>query len=252
MEPSPDDRNHRVRFVTCSAIPPELHAKLEERWGVPWYEAFGMTESGGDIAVWPEEHDELVGSGCIGRPLPHKEARIVDEADCPVPRGAVGELVVRGPGMMDGYYKDEEATRALFRNGWLHTGDRATMDEAGRIKDMIRRSGENISASEVEEVLHQHPGLRLAACLAVPDDLRGEEVKAYVVLNAGFTREQVHPESLVDYCKGRLAYFKVPRYWEYSDDLPRTPSERIAKAILRQAKPDLRIGAYDAVARLWR
>ena len=258
MPSDPADRDHRVRLVVCSAIPPGQHRALEERWGVPWYEAFGMTESGVDILVTPDEHDELVGSGSIGQPVSNREARIVGGDDRPLPRGETGELILRGPGMMDGYFKDAEATATVFRNGWLHTGDLARMDEKGRFyfvgrtKDMIRRSGENISAGEVEETIESHPDVGIAACVPVPDDLRGEEVKAYVVLQAGVTPEALSPEMLIAYCEQRLAYFKVPRYWTYRDDLPRTPSERVMKGDLRKEQDDLRLGAYDKVDDLWR
>jgi len=258
MPPSPEDRKNRVRHISCSAIPPHLHKELEERWGAPWYEVFGMTETGGDISVKPEDHDKLVGTGCIGKPNKSREARIVDEQDRPVPRGQVGELVLRGPWMMDGYFKNPEATQEAFRGGWFHTGDLAWMDEngyiyyVGRKKEMIRRSGENISASEVEEVIKLHPGVQYVACVPVPDDVRGEEVKAYVVLRPGETKETVPPEELVEFCSKKLAYFKVPRYWEYRDDLPRTPSERVAKHVLIKEKSDLRLDSYDRVEGIWR
>ena len=121
--PSPLDREHSVRRVICSAIPRADHAVIERRWGVPWYEAFGMTESGLDIAVELADHDETLGTGCIGTPMPGREARVVDARDRPVPAGAPGELVLRGAGLMDGYYRNPAATAEAFRNGWLHTGD---------------------------------------------------------------------------------------------------------------------------------
>ena len=219
MPPDPADRDHKVRVVQCSAIPPLLHAELERRWGVGWHEAFGMTETGADIMVTDEDHDELVGSGCLGRPLPHREAKVVD-----------GELWLRGPGMMDGYLGEPD----VFVDGWFRTGDLARMDDHGRVyhlgrrKDMIRRGGENIAAHEVEEVLMSHPAVTLAAVVGVPDEIRGEEVKAFVV-------GAVPETELADYCAQRLAKFKVPRYWEFRDDLPRTPSERVAKHLLTPA-----------------
>ena len=115
------------------------------------------------------------------------------------------------------------------------------------MKDMIRRSGENIAAAEVEEVIMRHPGVRLAAVLAVEDDLRGEEVMAYVVPGDGASREEVSPAVLSAFCAERLARFKVPRYWQYRDDLPRTPSERIRKEALRDEHEDPRTGAWDRV-----
>ena len=256
--PSALDREHSVRRVICSAIPRADHAAIEERWGVPWHEAFGMTESGLDIAVELADHDETLGTGCIGTPMPGREARVVDARDRPVPAGAPGELVLRGVGLMDGYYRNPVATAEAFRNGWLHTGDVVRCDERGRYhyvsrrKDMIRRSGENIAAAEVEEVIMRHPGVRLAAVLAVDDDLRGEEAMAYVVPGDRVSREEVSPTVLAAFCAERLARFKVPRYWKYRDDLPRTPSERVRKEALRNAYEDPRTEAWDRVENRWR
>ena len=256
--PSRLDREHSVKRVICSAIPRADHADIEARWGVPWYEAFGMTESGLDIAVVLADHDGTVGTGCIGTAMPGREVRVVDAEDRPVPAGTPGELVLRGVGLMDGYYRNPAATAEAFRNGWLHTGDVVSRDERGRIhylsrtKDMIRRSGENISAAEVEDVIMRHPGVRLAAVLAVEDELRGEEVMAYVVPSHGVSRDDVSPAVLSTFCAERLARFKVPRYWKYRDDLPRTPSERIRKEALREEHADPRTGAYDRVDGRWR
>jgi crotonobetaine/carnitine-CoA ligase len=139
--------------------------------------------------------------------------------------------------MMTGYFRDPEATRAAFRNGWMHTGDLARMDEQGRIyflgrlKDMIRRSGENIAAAEVEQVLQLHPSVEMAAVLPEPDDLRGEEIHAVVVASAGHGSTDL--PDLLAHCSRQLAYFKVPRYWTFVDDLPMTASERVAKGELR-------------------
>ncbi|MCR6030844.1 AMP-binding protein [Nocardioides sp. zg-579] len=222
MPPDPADRDHRVRAVQCSAIPPSLHAALEERWGVGWYEAFGMTETGADIRVTETDHDELVGTGSLGLPAGHREARVVD-----------GELWLRGPGMMTGYLGHPSP----FRDGWFPTGDLARIDEAGRVtlqgrlKDMIRRSGENVAAHEVEEVLAAHPAVRLAAVVGVPDELRGEEVMAYVVA-PGLPADQA-PAVLGAWCAERLAAFKVPSRWALREELPLTASHRVAKAQLR-------------------
>lgn len=248
---SPEDHMHRVRAVSASAIPRELHAALEKRWGVPWFEAFGMTETGGDLRVGPADHDELVGTGCVGTPTPSREAMIADEDGKPLPRGETGELLVRGVGLMHGYHGDPEATASAFRGGWFRTGDLAWMDEhgrvfyAGRTKDMIRRSGENVSADEVERALLLHPAVRSAAVLPVPDALRGEEIRAYVVADG-----EPDPEELAGFCGERLAYFKVPRYWSFVDSLPMTPSERVAKGELRRAAEKL-TGCYDRVERTW-
>jgi crotonobetaine/carnitine-CoA ligase len=222
---------------------------------VPWYEVYGMTETGGDIMVGPEEHDALVGSGSMGRAMPDREVRVVDSEDRPVPRGQAGEIVIRGPGLLDGYHQDPDATAAAFRNGWFHTGDVGRLSEEGllyfvaRRKDMIRRSGENIAAVEVEEVMKLHPAIAEAACLPVADDLRGEEILICVVL--GPTAAEASPEELAAFCAERLANFKVPRYWNFRESLPHTPSERVAKGALLASEADLRAGAYDRVEKRW-
>src|SRR6201996_2744525 len=232
MPPDQADRQPRVRVVQCSAIPPALHAPLEDRWGVPWYEAFGMTETGADLRVTDADHDELVGTGCLGGPVSYRRVQITGDDGQPVPDGQTGEITLAGPGMMDGYDGDPEATAAVLRDGWFHTGDLGWMDSrgrvyhAGRLKDMIRRGGENVAAREVEEVLLPHPRVQVAAVVAVPDEIRGEEVKAYYVTTGG---AGVEPAELAGYCRERLARFKVPRFWQPAPDLPRTDSERVIK-----------------------
>lgn len=237
MPASAEDRDHSVRAVSASAVPPERHAELEKRWGAPWFEAFGMTETGSDLRVLPEDHDAALGTGCIGRPLPGREAMAVDDAGEPVGRGEVGELVLRGTGMMHGYFRDRAATDQAFRGGWFHTGDLVRVDPSGlfyyrgRIKDMIRRSGENVSAAEVESVIEAHADVSASAVLAEPDELRGEEVHAVVVLADGVPADAA---SLRRFCAERLAYFKVPRYWTFVSALPVTASERVSKPAVRQ------------------
>ncbi|NYD59031.1 crotonobetaine/carnitine-CoA ligase [Nocardioides marinisabuli] len=220
MPPDPHERDHRVRAVQCSAIPPALHAQLEARWGVGWYEAFGMTETGADIRVGAEEHAALVGTGCLGRPAAHREVRLDEQ----------GQLWLRGPGMMLGYLGLDSPFDA---EGWFPTGDLARLDDhgrvylTGRLKDMIRRSGENIAAVEVEEVLLAHPAVRLAGVVGVPDDVRGEEVMAFVVAPGADEHE------LARWCEERLAPFKVPSRWALREELPLTASHRVEKAVLR-------------------
>lgn len=252
---SPDEREHNVRAVHASAIPRESHAELERRWGVLWFESFGMTETGSDIRMSPDDHDDTVGTGCIGRPIAEREAVILDDTGTPAPRGTLGELALRGVGLMRGYHRDPDATATAFRDGWFHTGDQARMNESGliyyvgRTKDMIRRSGENISADEVERALSLHPAVSLAAVVAVPDELRGEEIAAHVVLTEDAAPQQHTPDTLAEFCARKLAYFKVPRYWSYHAALPMTPSERVAKGQLNGADPTA--GCYDRKAGVW-
>jgi crotonobetaine/carnitine-CoA ligase len=250
---APHDRDLALRKVMCSAIPPQLHEEIERRWGVPWIEAFGMTETGINIAVADEDHEALVGSGSIGKALGHCEVSVADEEGHPVPPGHTGELRLRGLGFMEGYLDDREATARFFRDGWAHTGDLVEMDDRGfilfrgRRKEMIRRGGENVSQAEVEFALRAHADVFDCAVAPVPDDSLGEEGKAYVVLLPG---RPADPGVLRAFLATRLASFKVPRYWEFREDLPRTPSERIAKGLLERDR-DWRKGTYDAREERW-
>jgi acyl-coenzyme A synthetase/AMP-(fatty) acid ligase len=164
-------------------------------------------------------------------------------------------LWVRGRGLLKGYYKKDEATRQAFSGDWFRTGDLFRQDEEGyfyilgRIKDSIRRSGENISSHEVETVVASVPGVAETAVLGVPDDFRGEEVKAYLILAPGLTPSDVPPETLFGHLEGRLAAFKVPRYLEYVADFPRTSSGKIAKQEMKKNAP--RGAAYDRARKKW-
>ncbi len=251
------EQNHNLKFVYCSGILPQYHAIFEKRWNVPWREAYGMTETGVDLVV-PVEDAASVGSGAMGAPVSTKEAKVVNDKGEKLSDGEIGELVLRGEPMMLGYWRKPEATQKFFKNGWAHTGDLVYKDEkgyfhwTGRLKDMIRRTGENISSVEVEGVLMEHTKIKLAAVVPVPDELRGEEVKAYIVLQESESQNTLSPQGIIEFARQKLAYFKVPRYIEYVDDLPRTPSERVEKHKLVAAKEDLRVGSYDAVDKKWR
>jgi len=253
--PNPEvERRHKVRLVMCSGIVPRLHQAFEQRWGAPWREVYGSTESGGDLQVAIERSDS-VGSGTVGRPFPGKACRIVDPQGRAVSPGEVGELQVHGQPMMLGYYDDPEASAEKTQDGWLHTGDLFRQDErgdyfiVGRLKDMVRRSGENISAVEVESALCEHPDVQAAAVVPVPDDLRGEEVKAFVQLRPQATLE---PQALLDFARTKLAAFKLPRFVEFVEAFEMTPSERIVKRALLEGRADQRQGAYDALEQTWR
>jgi crotonobetaine/carnitine-CoA ligase len=203
----------------------------------------------------PIEETDPVGTGTVGIPLADKAFKILDAAGNEVPVGGQGELVIRGEPCMLGYYKNPEASAEKIRNGWLHSGDLFTKNEnghyyiVGRLKDMVRRSGENISAAEVEGVLCEHPAVRAAAVVPVPDELRGEEVKAFIQLQL---REKADPQDIVDFAGTKLAAFKVPRFIEFVDRFNMTPSERIIKPALLENREDQRQGAYDAVDKKWR
>ena len=236
--PRPDDRDHKVRFAIQAHIAPELHAAMDERWGFPWLENYGMTEAGLIARVPVELADRLRATGAAGPPAPGVEVRIVDEELADVPAGRPGEILVRQPGMFRGYLDMPEATAELLHDGWIRTGDVGTLDAdgilsvVGRIKEMIRRSGENISAAEVETVLAAHPAILEAAAVAVPDADHGEEVKVYVQLVDGTAAADVEPAEIVAFCAARLARHKVPRYLQIVDDLPRTVTHRVRKQLL--------------------
>lgn len=251
------EQQHRLRVVLCSGIVPQLHAVYESRWHVPWREAYGTTESGADLFV-PLDDAESVGSGAMGKPVRTKEARVIDPQGRELADGEIGELVVRGKPMMLGYYHKPDATAEKLRDGWLHSGDLVFRDArgyyhlVGRLKDMIRRSGENIATSEVEAVLCEHSQVRAAAVVPEPDDLRGEEVRAFIQLQPGATPASAPPQTLIDFTRGKLAAFKVPRYITYIESFPLTPSERIAKhKLLEQAREDQQ-PTYDALSQTWR
>jgi carnitine-CoA ligase len=250
--PSPADRDHGMRLAVQVGVPASLHAELHRRWGFPWLEAYGLTETGIVVAMPPEHAEEMTGTGAIGVPVPEASIRLVDEDGADVAAGAVGEVLVSAPGLFRGYLGRPDLTAETLRDGWLHTGDLARADERGflyfmgRRKDIIRRSGENVSAAEVEAVLRSHPMVLEAAVVPVPDELRGEEVKAHVLLVDGTTRADLPPERLVELCAAQLARHKIPRYIEYRErPFPLTPSMRVLKRELLAERDDQTAGSWD-------
>ncbi|KZB79272.1 AMP-binding protein [Amycolatopsis regifaucium] len=252
--PTPEDRDNDLRLVFCSGIPVGLHARLEERWGAPWREIYGMTESGIDLFS-PFGDTDAVGSGNLGRPVPTKQVRVVDPCGTEVPDGEAGELVVAGTPMMNGYWNRPEDTARVLRDGWLHTGDVVVRRPdggirlVGRIKDMVRRGGENVASVEVEAALERDDLVVSAAVVAEPDETLGEEVKAFVQLAAGVPSCRATAERIVERAGKELARFKVPRYVEFVADFPRTPSERVSKPALKARAADDPGVTYDLGAR---
>ncbi len=200
------------------------------------YDVYGCTEATPSIAILKAK-DSLRQKECVGRAVPFLEVRIVDDQDQDLPSGEVGEVICRGPNVMRGYYKDEEATREALRGGWLHTGDLARMDEegflyiVGRKKEMIVSGGENIYPREIEELLYRHPKIEEAAIIGVPDPLWGEAVRAVIVLKKG---ESMTEEEVIKYCKDHLASYKKPKSVEFVEGLPRNPSGKVLKTVLRE------------------
>ena len=256
-----DDADNDLIVMSCYSHRRENYAWYEERYGCLARQGFSMTELGCAIYV-PMEAWRMTGTGTVGVPAAFREAKVCDPEGREVARGALGEICVRcknGNSILRGYYKKDEAiARAFHPDGWFRTGDVGLRDAAGwfhylgRMKDMVRRSGENVSAVEVEGVLRAVPGVLEAAVVPVPDELRGEEVKAYLLLDPEKTHAEVPPEAVLTHCERNLARFKIPRYLEYCGEFPRTPSLKIKKSALLAARADLREGSYDRVDGVWR
>ena len=251
-EPSDADRGHKVKRALQVAVPANLHREMTDRWGFPWVDGYGITEGNFVTRVPLDLAEEMVGSGSIGIACPEVSIRLVDDDGADVSVGATGEFWISGPGLMRGYLNRPEATAEVLQDGWFHTGDLGRQDErglyyfVGRKKDIIRRSGENLAAAEVEEVLRAHPKVLEVAVIGVPDDLRGEEVKAFILPVEGHSAATIPPEELAAWCAARLAAYKVPRYIEYrSTDFPRTPSLRVQKTLLGTPEHDRQALVWD-------
>jgi len=255
---SADDRKNNLKLASVFALSPRNHADFQDRFDVYAQELYGMTEIG--VATYVPVHDlaRMTGSGSCGVTAPFRMLMIADTQGKSTPCGEVGELCVRGRGVMTGYYRNEDANTASYHGDWFRTGDLARLDAegfysiVGRTNDMIRRSGENISAREVESVLRSMSEICEAAVLAVPDDYYGEEVKAYVMLQPGLAMEDVPPSEILAHCAEHLATFKRPRYIEYREAFPLTKeSHRVQKKVLLAEKPDLQSGSYDSRNQAW-
>ncbi len=253
---SPADSRNSVRlFYGSPSFSPEFLASFQERFGTDIIVGFGMTETCyGTIEVIGKERR----SGSSGLARQHPDPRFVNqirisdqETGEPIGPGIVGEITIKNPATMPGYWRNEEQTRISLRDGWLYTGDLGRLDEDGylyfvdRKKDIIRRRGENISSQEVEDVIKRHPNVLDCAVVAVPSELGEDEVKAYVLPRQGAV---VSPQDVVYWCAENLAYFKVPRYLEMREDLPRTPSLRVRKDLLRQEREDPTQDCFDREA----
>jgi len=211
----------------------ELGEKLGLRRG---YQGYGLTETSPLLTLEPLDSDAPFGN--IGKPLPGKEVKIVDEDGDEVPVGEVGEIVTRGSHVMKGYHNDPEATRERIKNGWLHTGDLAKRDKegyiyiVGRTQDRINVGGLMVYVSEVEDVLHHHPKIREVAVVSAPDPKRGERVRAVIALKEGMEATE---KEIIDYCRERIADYKVPREVEFRESLPKTRTGKIARGELAKS-----------------
>ena len=230
-----------LEYIICGAapLPVEVFKAFENTFDCKVIEGYGLTEGtcASSVNPLPTETEDRRKVGSIGIPLPGNEMKIVDENGNNVPPNTKGEIIIKGDNIMKEYFKNPEANAETLKNGWLYTGDIGHMDEDGfffitdRKKDMIIRGGENIYPREIEEVLYSHPAVSLATVIGVRDKIYGELPKAFAVLKEG---ESLTEEELIEYCKKNLADFKVPKYVEFRDDLPRTPTGKIMKQPLRE------------------
>jgi carnitine-CoA ligase len=252
LKAPPDDaeRDHSVELAVQVGIPSTHHHALEDRFGSPWVEAYGLTETGFVTSMPADRPEEMVGSGSIGRACPDVDLEVVDDDGAPVEDGETGELLIRAPGMMLGYLGRPDETAAILVDGWLRSGDLVHRDGDGfyyfhgRKKGLIRRGGENLSPAEIEAVLETHPAVGQAAVIPVPDELMGEEVMA--VLRVADGQESPTPHELAEFCAARLARFKVPRYVCFADKpFPLTASMRVRKEVLRGDLDLLLAEAWD-------
>ena len=246
IPPAPAETQHRVRFGFGAGINPSHHRAFESRFGFPLIEGWAMTESGCAAAITANREPRHVGTSCIGTPAPGAEVKLVDEQGGEVARGEAGELLVRAAGgdprkgFFTEYLKNPAATAAIWEGGWLHTGDVVRCGEDGQLhfvdrrKNVIRRSGENISALEVEAVISLHPAIEQAAVAPVPDELRGDEVMACVVLKPGTEAGGETARAVFDHCQQALAYYKAPGYIAFIEQLPLTASQKPQRGELKR------------------
>lgn len=269
MDPGEEETRHTVRFGFGAGVAPAVHVAFERRFGFPLVEVWGMTETGRTLTdhIEPRSPDRRA----VGRPSEGLEVRIVDAEDRDVPRGQPGELIVRHTaakprkGFFNGYLNRPEDTEHAWRGGWFHSGDVVVQEEDGlvvfvdRSKNIIRRSGENISAGEVEAVLSTHPDIVSCAVLAVDDDLREQEVFACVVLREGAPAGEAAARALLDHCSERLSYYKLPGWLAFRQSLPTTVTNKVQHRLIftggedpRQSADCFDLRAFKAAARTTR
>jgi long-chain acyl-CoA synthetase len=223
----------RYYFSAAAPLSVETVRRWRERLGQTIYEGYGLTETA-PFATY--NHDSEYREGSVGTSVDGVQIKIVNENGESLPPGELGEIAIKGPNVMKGYFNRPEETARAIRDGWFLTGDIGRMDESGylflvdRVKDMVNVSGYKVWPREVEEVLSKHSGLNESAVIGVPDPVSGEAVKAFVVVKEG---ETLTEEDLIKFCRSRMAVYKAPRYVEFIDALPRNPTGKVLKRELR-------------------
>jgi len=234
--PLPNDRFASIRyeFSAAATMPREISARWTERFGRPVYEGYGLTECS-PFACY--NHDFRHKFGSVGTPIENFEIKILDENDREMPVGKWGEICIRGPGVMKGYWRKPSETRHALRNGWLHSGDIGMLDDEGyvfivdRVKDMINVSGFKVWPAEVEEFLYKHPAVKEVAVFGTPHPDKGETVAAAIVLKDG---ETATGEEIIDFCRNHLAVYKAPARVDFLPELPKSATGKILKRTLRE------------------
>ncbi|MFO7707932.1 MAG: long-chain fatty acid--CoA ligase [Desulfobacterales bacterium] len=227
----------RYDFSAASTMPREISARWTERFGRPVFEGYGLTECS-PFACY--NHDFRHKFGSVGTPVENTEIRIVDTEDNEVPLGQWGEICIKGPGVMQGYWNKPEETRQALRNGWLHSGDIGTMDDEGyvfivdRVKDMINVSGFKVWPAEVEQFLYKHPAVKEVAVYGKPHAEKGETVVAAIILKEGAAATA---EEITAYCRRHMAAFKAPAHVDFLAELPKSATGKILKRTLREMEP---------------
>jgi crotonobetaine/carnitine-CoA ligase len=257
-----NDTQHPVRIIHDAMGSPALIAEWSRRFEISVVMIYNLTECTLATAT-PISGPRPVKLGAIGWAAPSlpfsTEVRVVNEQGRDTAPMEIGEIIVRGPALMKGYYKDPQKTAETIRDGWLYTGDAGYRDEddclwfSDRIKDMVKPKGENVSSAEVEATIASHPKVADVGIIGVMDDVTGEEIKASVLLRAGDTAETVKPEEIIAWCQERLAAFKVPRFIEYrTKPLPRgIGGAKILKRELKKEKANPIAGCYDRREGRW-
>ena len=248
LPPTEFEKDNPAKYVIIGGMPREIWLKFEERFGVEVLEGYSQTEEPLPCLNPPHPYKKIGSFGVPVFPDLGHQVKVVDEAGNEVEWGNVGELIRKSPAQMLGYWKDEERTAETIRNGWLYSGDFVTMDEDGylyfvdRKKFIVRRSGENIASWEIEDVIKSHPKVQDVAVIPVPDKLRGEEIKAFIKPKEGV---EIKPEEIVEYMAGKVAYFKIPRYIEFVESFPYTPTGRIKKWQLKEEEREKEDHGWD-------
>ncbi len=226
----------RLAVSGAAALPVEVLKKFQKGLGIPLIEGYGLSEASPVVSLNPVKGARKPGS--VGLPLPEVEVDVVDDQGRSLKRGEVGELVIKGPNVMRGYYNLPRETEETLKKGWLHTGDLAKMDREGYIyivdrkKDMINVRGLNVYPREVEEVLYSHLAIAEAAVIGVNDRTKGEVPKAFLALQEG---SKLSRNEIIKYCQERLAFYKVPHKIEFRKELPKTSTGKILKRALKES-----------------